>query len=192
MLRRIAFLLILVVVTALPAQAGIWVSGTLPTSFAFSSDGNDLYDFDQISSTGVSGYSVLASIPFPLLPVVGMSEFTIDLVPNDVDIEGTNSVKFNTYDVAFDFSGGLADVLVGYGVGLATFECGQSDCESFTFEQREVFQYFGQIGVPFGVGSNFHIDMRRIIGRVQVDSGADALDLNLQGVLFAFGFRFGF
>ncbi|OGG96957.1 MAG: hypothetical protein A2527_02555 [Candidatus Lambdaproteobacteria bacterium RIFOXYD2_FULL_50_16] len=192
MAKRTLLLLFAVLLMAAPVKAETWVSASLPTSFSFSSYGNPLYDFDQVSSTSTAGYSLLASLPVPLLPIVGLSEFVVQLVPSSPAITGTNQMRLNTYDVAFDFSGKNVGFLLGYGAGKATFECAQSDCSNLTFYQREVIQYFGQLGVPFGTNADFHLEARRVIGRVQVDSGVQALDLDLQGMLFAFGFRIGF
>ena len=192
MLQRLLVSLILWLSLAGPAVAGIWVSASTPTSFAFSSSGNGIYDFYQGGSTNASGYGLLFNLPVPLLPVVGLSEFKIDILPTSPYITGTNQVKFNTYDVALDFSGKMASFVLGYGTGQALFTCSQSDCAGLTFRPREVTQYFTQLGIPFGPNSDFHLEARRLIGRVQVDSGVQAADLDLQGMLLGFGFKIGF
>ncbi|MDT8445956.1 MAG: hypothetical protein RRB13_03535 [bacterium] len=190
-LRACLFFLLLLL-GSLPAQAEIWASASLPTTFKFSSTGNDLYNFDQAASGKTSGYTFLTSLPIPLLPVVGISHFQIEAQPTDPYISDPNYFEVDSYDVALDFSTKSATFLIGYGVGKAGFSCQQTDCAGLDFSQLELHQYFTQIGVPFGTASDFHFDLRRLIGRVHSSNGVDSSTLNLQGLLLAFGFRVGF
>lgn len=175
---------------AAPLKAEVWVSASSPTAFVYSATPANLYKFDQSSSVPAQGWAFLAKIP--LLPALGMSQFTLNVPPLNSASQEYNRFTTTSYDLGLDFSGKSATFLVGYGVGKTDFTCAQSDCAGLNFKPLELHQYFAQIGVPFGASSDFHFDLRRLIGRVQMDNGSLTETLHLQGVLAAFGLRLGF
>ncbi|OGH00239.1 MAG: hypothetical protein A2600_07120 [Candidatus Lambdaproteobacteria bacterium RIFOXYD1_FULL_56_27] len=175
---------------AAPLKAEVWISASSPTAFVYSATPSSLYQFDQSSSVPAQGWAFLAKIP--LLPAVGMSQFTLNVPPLQSVSTEYNRFTTTSYDVGLDFSGKSATFLLGYGVGKTEFTCTQTDCAGLSFKPLELHQYFVQLGVPFGSGSDFHFDLRRLIGRVQIDNGTLTETLHLQGVLAAFGLRLGF
>lgn len=188
-----AFSLILALLLLAPSlQAEVWVSASMPTGFRFASEGASLYDFDQTASGSSSGYSLLVNLPLPFVPVLGLSRFEIEAQPTNKSIDDPNHFEVDSYDFAFDFSTKAAKFLLGYGVGQARFLCSQADCTGLEFAEREINQYFLQLGVPLGAASDFHLDLRSLSGRVQIDNGTETEDLKLEGMLYSFGFRLGF
>lgn len=190
MFRFFYLLLLLFCLRPLGAQAEIWASFSAPSSFGYSVASSNSYQFDKSAAVKASGWTFLTKLP--LLPPLGMSQILIDAPPLDTSIETANQFKLTSYDVGWDLSPKAFKFLLGYGVGKMDFNCTQTDCTTYQFKPLELHQYFTQIGVPFGTASDFHFDMRRVIGRVQVTQTTQTDIMHLQGLLASFGFRLGF
>jgi len=190
MLKIIYSLLLVICFGPSLAQAEIWASFSAPSSFQYSGAGSKSYQFDKSAAVKASGWTFLTKVP--LLPPVGMSQIQLDAPTLDSSIESPNQFTLNSYDVGIDLSPKAFKFLLGYGVGKLDFNCLQTDCAAYQFKALELHQYFTQIGVPLGTASDFHFDLRRIIGRLQIEQSGTTDIMHLQGLLASFGFRIGF
>ena len=164
-----------------------WVSVEIPLIYQFSEEGNSPFTFNSSLTGKPSGYIIYGSIYEK--PFLGFEKYQISVDTDNSD-EPTAIIDVQFIDIGLNFEQKNSHFLIGYGQGSIKMECQLSACSDYKFEEGIAYQYFIQLGVVLIDKLNFSLSTHRVTGKNDFKIGSVSDDIELDGIMYAFGLKF--
>ncbi len=188
MKKRVVLLLMLVFSIQTVGLAKGRFGVGVPSQYQFNGMENSIYSPDAPVSGISSGY--LAHLDLEGIPIMGVETYTVKLYESNTN-EEISEIKFNFFDIVFDFEQKRINLLGGIGMGNVEFVCNVSACASIDFEKGDARHIFIQAGVPIMTKGDIHISIHRVYADVELSNSTTKSEMDLGGMMIAAGFFIG-
>lgn len=161
------------------------VSAGLPLSVEL--DDGVINTTTELESDGMPT-GLLLHVKFPILVGVGLENYTQPLKAKG----STEEVELSAtmYDIFYLLPIPIVNITLGLGAGTMEMESKSSAIDDSSWKKANVWQYYGQFGIPIAGVVDIHVSYHQISGE-KIDLGASG-ELKTDSTMYALGVSVGF